>query len=113
MKKLILFMLSAVLLMSCGGASQKPSDNISFGQAFSHVSQSFTYWLFSILTTLAVIVFFPLAIKANKKGVSGQALGVVAFVLMVLCAFAWLFRPAEVAANTTVEQALRGIYIGY
>lgn len=113
MKKLLLFICSAVLIMSCGRGSQQPTDYITFGQAFSHVSQSFNYWFFVILSSLALIVYVPMANKLNRKGTSGKGLSIVFFALLVLCAFAWLYRPAEVAANTTVEQMLRGVYIGY
>lgn len=113
MKKLILFAFTAMFLMSCGGAGQQPTDYITFGQAFNHVSQSFTYWLFVVLTTAGTGLFFYKAIQANKSGADGRGLALLAFVFIVLTAFAWLYRPCEVAANTTVEQAARGVFIGY
>jgi len=38
---------------------------------------------------------------------------IVLFVLMALLMTALMVRPSEVAANTTVEQAARGVFIGY
>lgn len=113
MKKLIFFAVSAMFLMSCGGAGQNPDDYITFGQAFNHVSESSSYWIFSIVTTIVMVGYWVYAIKANKSGADGRGLALIAFVITAACLFAWLFRPAEVAANTTVEQAARGVFIGY
>jgi hypothetical protein len=114
MKKLLLFSLCAVLLMSCGGAGHDPSDNITWGQAFNHVSHSFTYWLFVIITGLFLLLVTLGSVIQYKKGeIDGSAFAKRVFVALVIFAFAFFMRPCEVAANTTVEQAARGVWIGY
>ena len=111
--KVLLFALTAMFLMSCGGAGQNPDDYITFGQAFSHVSESASYWIFAIATSILTVGYWIYAVAANKSGADGRGLALIGFVVTAACLFAWLFRPAEVAANTTVEQMLRGVYIGY
>jgi len=111
MKKLISFFLFAVLLTSCGGAGVDPSDNITWGTAFNHVSQSFSYWLWIIITVAAAAVYI-FKITSSKEGWDlGRT--IVLFVLLALLMTALMVRPSEVAANTTVEQAARGVFIGY
>lgn len=113
MKKVILFALVSIFLMSCGGSGQNPDDYITFGQAFNHVSKSTSYWLFALILTAATVGYWIYAGIANKKGADGKGLAVIGFAITAACLFAWFFRPCEVAANTTVEQMLRGVYIGY
>lgn len=103
----------AFFLMSCGGSGQHPEDFITWGQAFQHVSHSFGYWLFVVTTTLLLAFVIAAVIKANKQGQDGANLSVFVFIALVLCLCAWFIRPSEIAANTTVEQAARGIFIGY
>jgi len=109
MKKLILFAFTAMFLMSCGGAGQNPDDYITFGQAFSHVSKSFWYWFFIVLAILPPIGYIAAYYMGKIDEVDLRLL----FALLALLLFAIFFRPCEVAANTTVEQAARGVYIGY
>lgn len=111
MKKLILFSLMAVLLMSCGGAGQKPDDYITWGAAFNHVSHSFSYWLWIIVTIVVTAVYVYFTSKSKNGWDLGKTL--VLFALLVLFMLAFFMRPSEVATGTTVEQAARGVYIGY
>lgn len=115
MKKLILFLLGAMFLMSCGGAGQQPTDYITMGQAWHHVAQSWGYWIPLIIVT--IIGGYFMAYKPIMKYKLGDIDSGQATFLVVLFLAAFLFtllvRPCEVAANTTVEQAARGGWIGY
>lgn len=109
MKKLILFSLFAILLMSCGGAGKAPTDYITFGTAFGHVAKSFSYWLFILLASVPLISY----IYAAASGKIDRFNLLLLFLFVTLFAFSIFFRPCEIAANTTVEQAARGAWIGY
>lgn len=109
MKKLLLFSICAILLMSCGGAGVDPSDNITFGQAFSKVSRSFSYWLWIVIACLPLVVYLGITLWGKVEEFKLPIL----FVLVAVLLIAIFMRPCEVAANTTVEQAARGVYIGY
>jgi hypothetical protein len=114
MKNIILFALCATLLMSCGGAGHLPTDNVSWGQAFGHVSHSFWYWFFAVITFIVLAVNFYFSLESYAKGeIDGGQFALRLIVCLVIFAFAFLFRPCEVAANTTVEQAARNHWIGY
>ncbi len=109
MKKTIVFALCAILLMSCGGAGQLPTDNVTFGQAWNHVSQSFSYWLWLVVAVVAsAIAIYKKSKSENTDGIHVYYGLAALFILLTL-----LVRPCEVAANTTVEQAARGAWIGY
>ena len=104
----------AIFLMSCGGNGQQPTDYITFGQAFKHVSQSFDYWIWIIPATLLLLGGGYKLVKGYSDGeIEGKTVGFYGFVLVAINLCTWLIRPCDVAANTTVEQMLRGVYIGY
>lgn len=111
MKKLIPFLLLAVLFTSCGSAGSNPSDYISWGEAFNHVSKSFSYWLWIIISGGAVGTYVFIVSKSKDGWNAGKT--VILFVLLALLLTSIMVRPSEVAANTTVEQAARGVFIGY
>ena len=104
----------AIFLMSCGGAGKEPTDYITVGQAFNHVSLSFSYWIWIIPAMLGLIIGGYKLIKGYSDGeIEGKTVGFYGFVLVALNLCAWLIRPCDVAANTTVEQAARGVFIGF
>jgi hypothetical protein len=109
--KQLLFLLSIVLLASCGGAGVQPTDNITWGQAFNHVSQSFSYWLWVFIAFTAVVVYVGLITKSKDGWNQGRVL--ILFLLLSILMFAIMYLPSEIAANTKVEQAARGVFIGY
>lgn len=109
--KQLLFLLTIVLLASCGGAGVQPTDNITWSTAFNHVSQSFSYWLWVVLT-LAAAVAYVWAVTTSKEGWN-QTRALIFFVVLALLMAAIMYLPSEIAANTTVEQASRGVFIGY
>lgn len=89
-------------------------DNISLGQAFAHVSQSTSYWVWLIIASCLSIGVFVVLIKKYKNGdLEGKDVAKFGAIALVIFLFALLMRPCEVAANTTKEQAARGVYIGY
>lgn len=114
MKTLILFVMASIFLMSCGGDAHLPTDNITWLQAWHHVAHSFVYWLFVVITLAALVYVTSISIVAYRNGeLDGGAFTFRFLILMVLFASALLIRPCELAENTTVEQAARGVWIGY
>ena len=114
MKKLILFSLLAIFLMSCGGAGTLPTDNITVGQAFNHVSQYFSYWVWIIPASILLTVGVFLIIKRYRDcEINGWQVAMYFFITLTINLCVWLIRPCDVAANTTVEQAARGVFIGF
>ncbi len=111
---MLLFLIVIMLLISCGGKGQLPTDNITWGQAFNHVSESYGYWVFVIIgAILALGVGFKLYTGYKKGNLSGMQVTLWGFGVLAFNLCAWLIRVSEVAANTTVEQAARGVFIGY
>lgn len=114
MRKIIMFALASMFLISCGGDGKEPTDLISMGTAFNHCfsTTSYVLWLIASIIVLGVVVFFSLKAYRNGdvdgKGFTWRVLLGLAFFLACL-----LVRPAEIANNTTVEQAARGAWIGY
>lgn len=89
-------------------------EYISLSEAFAHVAQSASYWVWLII---ALAILGAVCLVCVRKYKDGELDGsqVAKYVLLALIAFtfALLFRPVEVANNTTKEQAARGVYIGY
>lgn len=111
--RLIFLFLCVAFLASCNGG-QLPTDNISFGAAFAHVAASFSYWAWVIVAGLAAGVIIYRMVRnyrTSQEWTAGHS--VILFFVMALLLFTILYRPTEVAANTTNEQAARGVYIGY
>lgn len=111
LKDIIIFALCSLFLMSCGGAGQLPDDNITWGTAFAHVSHSFGYWIFIIIFAL-VLGYYIYSVQKARNGWTGKEF-LIAFGIFAALMIAIFIRPSEVAANTTVEQAARGVWIGY
>lgn len=111
MKSIILFAICSIFLMSCGGAGNLPSDNITWGTAFNHVSKSGSYWFFIAFITV-ILGLYIYGTQKKGDGWDGKAF-LFAFLILAALMIAIFIRPSEVAANTTVEQAARGVWIGY
>lgn len=107
MNKLIGFLILSLFVMGCGVATN-PEDNITFQQAFNHVAKNFSYWLFIGLSVVPAAVYIFLYYRGKIDEVDLKVL----FGLLVLLMIAIFIRPAEIAANTTVEMASRGVFIG-
>ncbi len=86
---------------------------ISFGQALAHCASTGSYWFWIAIAVVALVIGFILIKKSLKTSdwQTGHSLAVGGLILILLLAV--LMRPAEVAANTTEDQAARGVYIGY
>lgn len=111
---MVMFIFAAMFLMSCGGAGKEPTDLITFGTAMSHCFSTTSYivWLVIGSAVLAVDVVYCLR-KYNSGDLDSGAITwriVIGLAIFLACLLA---RPAEIAANTTVEQAARGAWIGY
>jgi hypothetical protein len=110
MKNLIMFIIAAIFLMSCGTTTGDPEvDTIGIGTAFGIVSKSFTYWLFIILALIPPIVY----IGMYYAGKIDEVNLIVLFGFLALLMFAIFYRPAEIAANTSIAAFNRGNIIGY
>lgn len=111
MNKVTLFILTMLTLTSCD-SHDKPTDNISFGQAWGYAATFGSYWLWLVLALLgcgAAGWFLQRNYSKSQNWSGGQTAIVV--VLLALFLAALLATPASIAANTTVEQAARGVYI--
>ena len=114
MKNLILFLFAAMFLMSCGGAGKEPTDLITWGAAFNHCIKTTGYVVFLILSAVLLVGASVYSIKNYKsgkwEGMKTTLVIALALAVFMCCLF---IRPSEIAANTTVEQAARGAWIGY
>jgi uncharacterized membrane protein len=88
-------------------------ENISFMEAWGHAASFFSYWAWLIPATLLMIFGYWRAYQLyQNEGGWKVAYSVALFVVTAIFAYALLATPAEVAANTTVDMAARGVYIG-
>lgn len=107
----------ALLLASCGSTTGDPfRDNITFGQAWGHVIGFTSYWVWLGLSFIPGIAYclymagvWPFHTLNPKK--EAEIKGIIVFVCVALIAAALLIPPAECAANTTIEQASRDVFI--
>lgn len=98
----------ALLLASCGSSTGDPfKDTISFGEAWGHVAGFASYWIWLVISVIPAVIYI-LHVIVNKD--SELKLPVL-FVVLAIFLFGLLYAPAECAANTTIEQASRGVYI--
>jgi hypothetical protein len=89
------------------------NENISILEAFKHCASTGSYWLWiAIAVVIFIGGFIGLKKSYDKEGWS-TGKNFVLFVLIALLLSSILARPADIAANTTKEQAARGVYIGY
>lgn len=83
---------------------------ITWGQAFQHCLHTGSYATFFIIGIIAVIA----AIVYGLKRAPTWKETVIAIGIALLFAFlATFMRPSEVAANTSQDNAAKGIYLGY
>ena len=88
-------------------------ENISILEAFKHCASTGSYWLW---LAIGVIIFIGGSIGLKKAYDKEGWSTIKSFVLCILVGVllsAILARPADIAANTTKEQAAKGIFIGY
>ena len=88
-------------------------DNISILEAFKHCASTGSYWIWLVI---GVVIFIGGSIGLKKSyDKEGWSTGknYILFALIALLLSSILARPADIAANTTKEQAARGVYIGY
>lgn len=108
MKNLIVFILLSVFIISCGTHTGDPNiDNISFGEAWKHVSGYASYWVWLFLSIIPSVVYILYLVVDKDSQLSLP----IAFVCLAIFAFGMLYAPAECATNTTIEQAARGVFI--
>ena len=111
--KYLNYLLAALFLgfLSSCDAGTLPTDAVGLSAAFGHCAQSASYWVWGLIVT-AGIGFGAYEMKKayDRDGSFSPAL---AFAGAALLLFVWCYRPSELAWNTTVEQAARGVWIGY
>ena len=89
-------------------------ENITINEAFAHVAKSPAYWVWLIVAFVFCVGVIYKAAKGYINGdVEGRQVAFYGIIAIAIFMFAALFRPCEIAANTTKEQAARGVYIGY
>jgi hypothetical protein len=88
--------------------------NISLGQAFAHCASTDSYWIWIIIAVVVSITAGMILTRANSKSeVNPMVKMLVYFAIAALILCSIFVRPCTIAANTTQEQAARGVYIGY
>lgn len=107
----ILMFTGLLFLTSCDSHSA-PTDNISFGKAWSYAWTLPAYYIWVIIAVVGgALAGYFLKKDYEKKGGWNGLHTVIMIVIVVAFFAALLAAPAGIAANTTVEQASRGVYI--
>lgn len=87
---------------------------ISFGQAWAYCFTTTSYVLWLIVAAIVAGTILFALFKDYKKNQDWSGMhNVFLFIAVAIMFVALLIRPAEIAANTTVEQFERGVIIGY
>lgn len=88
-----------------------PNDEVGVAAAFGHVTTTGSYWVgIGIALVICAAIAFAM-FKAYQKG--GDINITFIAVIVAIMMFAILMRPCELGVNTSVEQAARGVWIGY
>lgn len=108
--KFLLASFFVMFLTSCE-VGVLPTDDIGLPAAFAHCAGSVSYWVWGVLCTLVVaFIGYKMYLSYTREG---KFTPLLAFILLAGLLFVWMYRPSELAWNTTVEQAAKGIWIGY
>jgi hypothetical protein len=89
------------------------NEYITLGEAFNHCFGTTSYWVYLALGVLIFLVGILGLKKSYDKEGWGTGKSFVLFLLLGILLTSILLRPTDIAANTTKEQAVRGVYIGY
>jgi len=113
MKNLKIFAVTVFMMLFFTSCEKgvNPHDPVGMSVAISHCAESAAYWIFGILVTLAGLFGAYKMKKLYDK--DGTFSPLLAFGILAAILFVWLYRPSEIAWNTTVEQAARNVWIGY
>ena len=109
--KAFLFLMVGALFITGCQVGVLPTDEVGLPAAFAHCAHSVSYWVWGIIATLAAGFAGWRMKKAYDDG--AEISPVLLFGIAVVLLLAWCYRPSELAWNTTVEQAARGVWIGY
>lgn len=92
-----------------------PNKTISFGTAFAHCASTSSWWLSLGITVLILVaLWIALEVEAKKANFDPSNVEKVLLVVTVFAiGLALLMRPAEVAANTSIAEAAKGLWLGY
>lgn len=108
---IMIAILVSALLSSCS-SGVNPDDPIGLPAAFTYCATLVSYWVWVIIGTIVSAVALYLNYKWYKA--EGKILVwhiIILFLSLCLLLFSWGYAPSEVAWNTTVEQAARGVYL--
>jgi len=87
---------------------------ISLGQAFAHCASTGSYWLWIVIALVASILTAVILTRANNKSEVNPMVKMAIYFAIAAAILCSIFvRPCSVAANTSVEAAARGNYLGY
>lgn len=109
MKKLIIFSMLAILLFAGCAVGVNPQDEVGFAAGWAHCMDTWTFldWTWRIVLTFVGIAVIVIAIR------SGHWSNYIGFAVGVVLVVSWFWTPFDLGRNTTVEQAKRGVWIGY
>lgn len=108
--KLVGCLMASMIFVGCY-TGKLPGDDVGLPVAIAHCAESASYWIWGILVTCGVAFGAWKMKKAYDE--SGTFSPLIVFAMLVALLLVWLYRPSEIAWNTTVEQAARGVWIGY
>ena len=98
------------LITSCGNGGT-PNENVGLAAAFGHVVTTGSYWV-GIAAAIVICLGIVYAMyQSYQKG--GDVNIIFVALIAAILMFAVMMRPCELAVNTNVEQAARGVWIGY
>ena len=88
---------------------------ISWGQAWLHCAHTGSYWVgIAIVIILGAAFWLLLRLYERKDNKDMQYAEVAVGVIFVLAlAFAICARPCDVASNTSIASAAKGLWLGY
>jgi hypothetical protein len=91
------------------------SRSITFGQAWAHCASTGSYWTWlAIIVVLTIGAIVGIKVWANKQNKDLDKYVLVAAIIGAMAIACAIFgRPAQVAANTSVNMAAKGHYLGY
>lgn len=111
LKTVLLFAMTTMLFMACAPAVTG-QETITIGQAFEVCFGRMGYVIPLVVVTLLSGIGIYILLKKYKQTQDWKSYYSIAlFAIAVIFFFTLLYAPAEIAANTTVEQFNRGVII--
>lgn len=87
---------------------------ISLGQAFAHCASTTSYWVWIAIVLAFIAIGSFIMWKVSKTTeINGFVKIIVVFAFLAALFLSVFMRPCDVAANTSIEMAAKGHYLGY